>query len=123
MCTKQIARKSIVGYAHYLRVKKDPPSPVKLVLDDAPFEVKLVPEGSVVIPSEKNIPIKEKEPELEYSPIRPIVISSEESEEYNPLSDDESEGYTPLSETESEGYTPLSPNESEESTPLTPPDE
>lgn len=36
--------------------------------------------------------VKEKEPEIEYSPERPIVISSDMSKEYTPLSDNESVG-------------------------------
>ncbi|XP_059064910.1 uncharacterized protein LOC131856961 [Cryptomeria japonica] len=79
--------------------------------DNVHLEVKPVSkekesEEIVIGPTEslakKTIPIEEEELELEYSPIRPIVISSDESEEYTPLSDNEFEGYTPPSDNESE---------------------
>lgn len=66
---------------------------------------------------------KGKEPEPECSPEKPIVISSDSSEGYTPLSDNESVGYFPWSENKSEGYTPLDHAESDECTSLYFPEE
>lgn len=108
---------------HYLKVKKDSLTPIKPVLDDIPTELNLAPEERKEIGKDpiqcptKEINIKKgKEPELEFSPVRSIVISSDSSEGYTPLSDNEYVGYFPLSESESEGYTPLDPIEFDECT-------
>lgn len=120
---KQTARKSVAGYSHYLKVKKDSLTPVQPSVDDNPAEENPAPEGSKEIekgpiqsPTKAATPEKGKEPEPECSPEKPIVISSDSSEGYTPLSDNESVGYFPRSESKSEGYTPLDHAESDECT-------
>lgn len=92
-------------------------------VNPTPEESKEIGEDSIQCPTKESTIEKGKEPELECSPIRPIVISSDSSEGYTPLSNNESVGYFPLSESESEGYTPLDPIESDECTSLSSPEE